>query len=193
MRIRWVAATLVIAWSVPALADPDGGFFALGFGPGELSGHGDVVSSSAVATVGVFGYRVSCDLDFVGTFGGELAARYSPDPTLSQNLAYVAFGIRWRPFRARSAWFDPLAFYLQADAGLGLLSRNPYTFLGRNSSLSAGVLGGGALGWMARQWRGFAFGLEVSDRIGIYSSDEGVRHAFGAVVLLQGRLSNYPF
>jgi hypothetical protein len=180
--VRAVLALLLVTTS-SAAADP---LFELGLGTGAFWGHDDVDITRTTSLFFQLGFHLSDKLDVLGGVEG-FSGNYSPEPTNEQRVAGLVGGVRWFPYgRARRNHVKVEAIYLQAVAGVSLLTLVPYdSFLESNDPDAAGVLGGASFGWMPGRLDEVSLGFEARGDVILYNADAGFRQALSFNLLLQ--------
>lgn len=84
---------------------------------------------------------------------------------------------------------DPAAFYVQADVGLGLLSRVPYNrWFSSGDVVAVGAVANGAVGWLPIHGNYCASGLEASAGLLSYSGGENIVHTLAVLIVIEANI-----
>lgn len=154
-------------------------FVSLGVGSGRLTGHGAEAAANGTALALTLGVPITRTLDLVAQGGGTTSLAYSPDPTKRTESAHLLLGVRWMPIAAAKEperpRFDPRALYLQAGAGLAMLSRSADE---REQGLGLGA----SVGWLPIHGWDWAIGFEGTETLGLFGAGAGTRHDLSIVV-----------
>lgn len=103
-----------------------------------------------------------------------VGAEYAPDDTQTQDAFRILVGIRWFPFRPKDSIPSLSRFYIEGSLGYSELILST---LERPKSLARGAGAELGLGFVVERGHDWDFGLELSDQLGLYDSDEGLRHS----------------